>query len=405
MRYDLHAAERTGTEEPRATTGGASGFCLPADHGCTPGQKGRARLTNPTQPPHPCFVIHSHRPYCFDFNVILALPAGFRYRNRFDLQWVDPSLRQDVASLAGQRVLLVLRDIEENRLIPVRWALLLSAQMVGQISYFEYVLDNLIQYSTAQNVRLQEIIDRTASFSANHSWLPGSAGQNLVGASVFMTKVGYGLPTADASDLTAWGNAVSAVATAQIFERIEFLKIVGLEGASGQPAPVEEECFRVSPGAVYTLRVFQHVPRPGSQPIPQHGIELNSFPSQVTALRSRQQAVGKYDMLTFIIKIRPLEPGDRTSLEIPHIPDAALGGSSITSLYLPLAVRRPGLARLISVFLILIVSLLFMFRPGLLSLPKDVVRNIATILFVITLAGPSRTISGIWPSWPWRFER
>jgi len=39
---------------------------------------------SPTQ--HLCLIIHSHRPYCFDINQILALPSGFRFHNRFDIQ-------------------------------------------------------------------------------------------------------------------------------------------------------------------------------------------------------------------------------------------------------------------------------------------------------------------------------
>ena len=45
---------------------------------------------------HVCFIIHDGRPYCFDLNEILALPAGLRYRNRFAQQWIEPGLRDGI---------------------------------------------------------------------------------------------------------------------------------------------------------------------------------------------------------------------------------------------------------------------------------------------------------------------
>jgi len=296
---------------------------------------------------HVCFIIHGQRPYCFDFNDILALPPGFPFRNRFDMQWLDPQLRQGIEQLVGRRVLLTLRDVVNNRLIPARWGLIFSAEWVGKVAFFEYHVTELIKYSTAPNVRLQQIVDHTANFASNHNWLPGAAGQGLTDPSVFVTRVGNRIETAPGSDLTAWGNVVSAIATAPIYERIEFLKIVGLFSADGRLADVVNESFEVQANSVYTLKVFQHVPEPGDPavPIPTHPIELTTFPAHITALRSRQQAVGKYDRLAFTLKVRPLPPGERTAMEIPHIPDIATEGTATTSLYIPIQVVAASKAR------------------------------------------------------------
>lgn len=354
---------------------------------------------------HVCVIIHSHRPYCFDLNEIMALPAGFRYRNRFDLQWIEPNLRQDPESLIGKRILIILRDVTNNRLVPVRWGKLFNVERVGKVALFEYHLDELVAYNNADNVRLQEIIDRTKTFADNHAWLPGAAGQPLDKPSVFESTVGAGLPVVDAANLTAWGNAVSALATAPVYEGIEFLKIVALRSADGSPAPVVNESFLVKPNSVYELKVFQHVPEPGQAEIPSHSLELNTFSGHVTALRSRLQAVGKYDMLTFVVKVLALSPGDQTAMEIPHMPDAATTKSAHTSLYLPLRVEEAGRLRIATALAVGAISLFFMFRPEFGSLPDDLVRNIATVLFVLTLAGPSRTLSTVWPSWPWGSDK
>lgn len=362
-------------------------------------------MATPNPGTHLCILIHSHRPYCFDLNEILALPSGFRYRNRFDMQWVDPTLRPDVEATAADRVLLVLRDLDHNTLIPFRWGNLFNVERVGKVVLFEYHLDKLVAYDNDDNVRQQEIIARTKLFADNYTWLPGPQGQPLTAPSVFRGNLGSALPSADANDLTAWGNCVSAIATAPVYSRIEFLKIVGLLSADGERAKVSNESFIVGPNSVYQLKVFQYVPEPGLESIPSHSLTLNTFPGHITALRASLQAVGKYDMLTFVLKVLDLAPGEQTAIEIPHQPDAATTQSATTALYLPLRVKEAGRGRLVAAIVLALVSLFFMFRPTIGPLSEEIVRNVATIVFVLTVAGPSRTLSGLWPSWPWRFGK
>ena len=58
---------------------------------------------------HYCFIIHDNLPYCYDLNSILALPTGFRYRNRFSASWVEANLHDNIGALVGADVLIVLR--------------------------------------------------------------------------------------------------------------------------------------------------------------------------------------------------------------------------------------------------------------------------------------------------------
>ena len=361
----------------------------------------------PTAPSgeHLCILIHSHRPYCFDLNEILALPSGFRYRNRFDMQWIDPTLRQNIESTVGGQVLLILRDLDSNTLIPFRYGKLYNVERVGKVVLFEYHLGDLIAYDNEENVRQQEIVARTKLIGDNHPWLPGVEGEALTSASVFKSTVGKALPTIRADNLTAWGNCVEAVATAPVYFRIEFLKIVALRSSYTESASVRDESFIVLPNSAYELKVFQYVPAPGLEIIPQHSLTINTFPEHVTALRPTLQAVGKYDMLTFRIKTLDLNPGEQTAIEIPHQPDAATTHAVTTSLFLPLRIEETGNERLIAAVLLALISLFFMFRPKIGDLPVDGVRNVATVVFILTVAGPSRTFSAIWPTLPWRFGK
>jgi hypothetical protein len=298
-----------------------------------------------------------------------------------------------------------LRDTANNRLVPVRWATLKTAQTVGSVLYFEYLLGDLVRYSSEANVRDQEIVARTKLLKDRHPWLPGIAGQTMNDPSVFYSTAGNSLPKADSSDLTGWGNVIAAIATAPIYSKIEFLKFVGLFGPDGSPAAVHDESLMIDPRTVYTLRIFQHVPTPPDVVVPTHSIEINVFPTHISALRAKQQAVGKYDMLTFVLQTLSLDPGAPTAIEIPHIPDAATEGTARTSLYLPLRVRPSHPLRLAASLAVITVSLVFMFAPRLAPGQDDLVRSVATVIFVLTLTGPSKVLATVWPSWPWGVSR
>jgi hypothetical protein len=352
---------------------------------------------------HLCLIIHSHRPYCFDINQILALPSGFRFHNRFDIQWVHQDLQQDLASLKGDRVLLVLRDSDNNKLIPFRWGTLVNVERIAKTVLFDYDLADLINYSNEDNVIAEEINARTREFASRHDWLPGEVGRGLTTPAVFRSDVCSGLGTSDANDMKAWGNCVDAVSTAPCYLRIEFLKVVGLFDADNKRAPVVNETLRVKHNSMYVLSIFEYIPKPGleNESIPLHNLQLTSFPDHVTTLVPTQQIVGKYDRLEFDLKVLNMGSGERTALAIPYQPDAATTASASATIYLPLSTAPSRHGQLIAALVLAAASLFFMFRPDIGRLPQEVVRNVATVLFILTVSGPSRTLAAIWPSWPW----
>src|SRR6266536_603917 len=267
---------------------------------------------------HCCFVVQAIVPYYYDLNQVLALPMGFRYRNRYQRQWVEPNLRDDASRALGRRVLIIMRDRERARLVPARWARIVVAQTVGDILYFEYLLEELVAYSREPERREADIEKYTAILDRNHPGLPGSPGEDLVRPSVFLSAAGPEFPTASADDLAAWGNVVAAVATADIYEKVDFLKIVGLSAADEQEVRVRGERYELTANTVYTLRVFQTMPNFGDGRVAPHDLVLKTFPEHIALLRPRQRAVGKYDMLTFVLKVLDLPSGDHTPIEIEH---------------------------------------------------------------------------------------
>lgn len=350
-----------------------------------------------------CFIIHDHVPYCFEVNAILALPRGFRYRNRFATSWVEPNLRDDIGKLVGRRVLLVLRDQNRNHLIPFRWANIVLAERSGNMFYFEYLVDELIAYPTGTDGVNDQISSTTREFGLYHTWLPGRAGESLNTRepSVFASRAGANLPTAESDSASEWGATVNAVSTPTVFEGSEFLKVLGIRTLDGKSAEVVDESFILHPDTVYQIRVLQNIPQPGAGNVEPHEIQLHSFGDHLVKLKPSQRAVGKYDMLNFVVKTRALAPNERSAIEIPVTPTRNYAEYAPSPLYMPVRIGPRSRWAVGGWVLALLVSLLLIFRPGLTGQDETTVRNIATVIFVLLVSGWQRTSGALFPILPW----
>jgi hypothetical protein len=356
---------------------------------------------------HYCFIVHDNLPYCYDVNSILALPAGFRYRNRFRKTWVEGNLHGHIDTMVGSDVLIILRVQEKNSLIPVRWGKIKEAQQVGSIYYFEYLLDDLVEYSSDPDERSAEIARATQLFADNHVWLPGTAGEMLLKPSVFRSTVGSQIRSASISDPTAWGNTVDAVTSAQIYEKAEFLDVLGLFDLKGRRSPVKDEHYTIHPNTVYQLRVFQYIPVPGVPPVvTPHNINVATFTDHFVQLRPRQRAVGLYDELIFVLKSRRLPPKERSAIEITHDPAPEGSGSYAPgTLYLP--VTTTGRSPVVSSLWVLLLAacLVGMFAPRIYHADESIVRNLATVIFVLIISGWRTTADALFPPLPWQVSK
>jgi hypothetical protein len=356
---------------------------------------------------HYCFIIHDNLPYCYDINSILALPSGFRYRNRFRKAWVEGNLHDHIDLMVGSDVLIILRVQEQNRLIPVRWGNIKEAQQVGDIYYFEYILDDLVEYSSDPDKRNEEINSTTRLFSDNHVWLPGVAGEMLLKPSVFRSRAGSQLRLANTNDYTAWGNSIGAVTIAPVYEKAEFLEVLGLFDLKGRPSFVKDEHYVIRSNTVYQLRVFQYIPAPGVPPaVTPHDINVATFTDHFVQLRPKQRAVGLYDELIFVLKSKRLPPKERSAIEITHDPAPEGSGSYAPgTLYIPVITAGRSPAVVIIWALVLAACLIGMFAPQVYHANDNVVRNLATVIFVLIVSGWRTTMDALFPSLPWQASK
>lgn len=344
---------------------------------------------------HYCFIIHANRPYCYDMNPILALPSGFRYQSRYAGPSVEDSLLGDINVMIGSDVLIVLAVQERNSLIPVRWGNIKEAQKIGSICYFEYLLGDLVEYSSDYDKRNQEIVRATKLFADARVWSFETTGETLLKPAVFQSAVGSSFRSTRVDDLAAWGNTVEAVSTASAYENAEFLDVLGLFDPKGKQSPVKNGHYVIRPNTVYQLKLFQYIPAPGAMSdVISRDINIATFPDHFVSLRPGQRAVGKYDMLTFSLKSRRLRSKERSAIEVGQNP--VLEGSrscAPETLYLPITIKGRSSVVIVLWILILATCLIGIFAPKFYYADSALVRNLAIVIFVLAVSGRRLT----WP--------
>ncbi|MBA7698753.1 hypothetical protein ES703_107435 [subsurface metagenome] len=336
-----------------------------------------------------CFVVHAIQPYLHDVMQLLALPPGLQYRLRYDLQWVEAPLVKNIEQLQGKEALVIFYDDTTKNLFPLRWSTITIARQVGRIFYFELMLQGLPSYKSELEARNAQVSGFNTTFNGfHHDLFIERNGQKVLELCVFLSGIGQHVGTTDFSDLTNWGNVVDAVGQTKNFERAEFIKILDLIDSLGCAISPRKEAYSLKDGKTYTLRVFQIIPNAGESRGEPHDIELRAFSDQIQVLRQRQRAVGKYDVLTWVLKVSGLASGERTALELVTIPSES-HKHIMTGLYLPVFVAAPSLMSVVSRVVFALVGLALIFLPIILGPGtwESALSFVGMIAFVLSIAG------------------
>lgn len=291
-----------------------------------------------------CFIVHAVQPYKYDAMQILTVPEGFEYRLRYDVQWVDPALRSNIEGLEEKQALVIFCDDSKNRFVPFRWARITTAHKVGSFFYFELELGALCKYESelqACEAQVQAFNDTFIAFHPDK--LVEKEGKKILELCVLMSKVGQHVAAVPFEEVTNWGNVVSVIGKAKVFEMAEFLKVLDLKDGSGRIVKPRKGGFALSEGKTYSLRILQIVPaKPEASKWDPHDIELRAFSEQIKILRAHQRAVGKYDVLTYVIKVASLSAEERTAMELSSIP-VNPGQVMLSSVYVPITIMAPSI--------------------------------------------------------------
>ncbi len=254
-------------------------------------------------------------------------------------------------------------------------------------------------YDSDGTARTAQIDAFNRRFLELHPNVKGGPNQDIA-PSVFISQIGAELRAASADDLDKWGSVVAAIGEINIYEGVEFLKIVEVSSSVGEAVPIRDCKYELKPNTVYEMRLFQWVPNPGEETLEPHDVQLHTLSDHILVLRGQQRAVGRYDMLRFVFKVEDLRPGESTFMEVLHTPHPKRGESAIPSIYLPVIIRSKTKVSYIVRTLVTIVTLLFTFSPdlfGSITVDADKVRSIAIVLFILLVIGWRRVWEAFWP--------
>lgn len=320
---------------------------------------------------------------------LLALPPGLQYRLRYDWQWVEAPLTQNIEQSQGKEALVLFYDDITKNLFPLRWSTITIARQVGRIFYFELMLQGLPSYKSELEARNAQISGFNTTFNGfHHDLFVERNGQKVLDLCVFLSGISQHVGIADFSDLTNWGNVVDAVGQTKHFERAEFIKILDVIDSSERAISPQKGAYSLGDGKTYTLRVFQIIPNAGESRGEPHDIELRAFSDQIQILRQRQRAVGKYDVLTWVLKVSGLPSGERTALELVAIPSESYK-YIMTGLYLPVIVAAPSLLSTVGRVAFVLASLALIFLPNILGTGtwNSALSFVGMIAFVFSIVG------------------
>ncbi len=308
-------------------------------------------------------------PYGYELIQIMAYPAGFQYRFRFDEEWVSENVKSKLSSLDGHKGYIVFRDKLSAKLYPVRHFTLIEAQKIGKIYYFVYELNEIIDFETQEAARIKQIDEFNAKFSEFHQHeinnVPTADMKPLVLLSNFEPDI-KNKHSASVDQLKIenerWTNVISSVKDIDLYENVEFIKIVDVTSMKDQPekAQIGKNSLIVKEARDYKLRLLQYNPKKGKENTAPTDIKLKSDGKYINIIRDQQRAVGKYDILTFIFRVNSDSGGNSSFLDIELAPKHEVMSHMDPKLYMQITIQRSYLKSSVKIGLGILFACLFL---------------------------------------------
>lgn len=310
-------------------------------------------------------------PYGYELVNLLAYPAGFIQRFRFEEEWVTAGLQ------ATETGYIVLRDWETAKLYPIRKFKLLLKEKIGSIYYFQCELGELFEFDSDEQRRTAQLEEFNREFvgakteirSSNH---PREDMKPLVFITGYNPKLDNVNSTAP-NDQTAktnekWGNLLQAIRAISFYGNIEFLRIINVteHGWPNKIAPIDDHAYVLKRGLNYEVIIAQYrlgginnigVPR---------DIELIGDNKTVVPIRSKQRAVGKYDILSFVLSVDQNARIKRSFFDLKFTPASDLASYINPFIQVPIKLHTPISGVLVRL-LFIVAFITVYFVPSLLT--------------------------------------
>lgn len=301
-------------------------------------------------------------PYGYELIKIIAYPKGFKYRFRFDEEWVDTKVSGNIKDLTSKTGVIVFRDFKEAKFYPIRYFKLLKAQKIGKIYYFEYELSDFIDYDSDSNWRSEQINKINEEFTRYHSTtFANNTASNDMKPLVLLSNYSfediknehYCSSNTEEKEHEQWGNIVTLIKNISFYENVEFIKILDVVSMSqnGGSAIFTKDYLRLLEAHDYKLRILQFIPKGGKQKAEPRDIEIKSDDKYISIVRGKERAVGKYDVLTFVFRTNERSGGHNSFIDIEHTPKSEGKQYIEPKLFIPVSILKSMRIALIKIAL------------------------------------------------------
>ncbi len=345
------------------------------------------------------FVPNTFGPYGYELVQHLAFPNGFAIRFRFDEEWVEQRVQRKYKSLTPKNAYIVLRDFDSGNLFPVRFASVTDIKKIGPIYHFTCVLRDIVNVGFGEHSKF--VLDSFRSeFSANHADFSANnkPGQHL-SPLVFLSNYKPLSPiqrvpdiSLEDDDASRWMSVVCSVGQLEHFKNVVFFRLLSVRTTTGstKEAVVKNGALQLREGRAYQIDVTQYVPNGDSSPENPNDIRLKADPKALKVLRGEQRAVGKYDVLKFVLYANRVFASIDTYLDIEYSPARSLRDRIEPRISVAVHIKAKLRRHFIRLG-VAVVSVSLYFFPDALSfisiIEEELVKDVGIIGFTVTLIG------------------
>jgi len=264
-------------------------------------------------------------PYAYETVPILGLPSGLIRRFRFSEKWVSEQFKINYKDFIKKPIFIILRNFKTGNLIPLRSGTIISISKIGDIYFISYEQGDLVEFDSNQPTREIQIETFNATFLKYHreqlSNVPEQHMKPLVFGSNFKLELGnanYSATDHDEKDLERFQNIISCIKSIDIFNGVQFLKIIKLfELKSQEPVFVKNHHYPIKERIDYILQIYQIAPTLSLENMREpNDISISSDSKYINVIEGKKRAVGKYDVLSYIFRTNPNSASAKTYLEI-----------------------------------------------------------------------------------------
>lgn len=292
-------------------------------------------------------VTNSIQPYCYDIAHVLGLPINFRHRFRYRDRWVV--LSQTIESLKCRPALLVLRDHDTGKFIPIRFVIIENVIRIGDINYIDFRVQ---EYAPVETLgKISNEIEKWLA-TKNHKNPPGEGLSCLLFDAETIEAEGVG-GNPKAEFYSEWSALLERLGKLEYYKDFGFLRIVQVidskrEVATATCDATGEYSYKLRPDRLYFLEAIQHIPSniEATESISKpYDVELKAETNEIDVLRRIQRVVGKYDLLRFIFKTPSGYKSRHSFLELESKQDEFSTKFRLLGLFVPVRIEAPWLIR------------------------------------------------------------